>query len=127
MTDEERNSIEVQAGSWKARFIGVDTKTILVAVLILVALGGIAYQREEDRRTDRENRSMYLEQHKVTQGMIGSMITNQRAIMDMIQQTKAQNHDDIGEVAWLMTKTQAQREALKMEMPQSLRKKLNER
>lgn len=128
---EETGSAELAAGSWKVIFRGIDTKIVLLVVLILVISAGVTYQWDQDRRLDRErdrdSRTMYLEQHKITQGLLNSVIANQKAIIDIITANGLATKEDIAEMTYVLTLTQQRREALRLEMPHTLRRKINER
>src|SRR3990167_4300608 len=98
---EETGSVEVSAGTWKAIFRGLDMKVVMLVILVLVISVGVAFQWEQDRRTDRDSRNMYLEQHKITQGLLNSVIANQRAIIDTIAANGLATKEDITEMTYV--------------------------
>ena len=118
-------------GGWKVRLSGIDTKVVLVALLISVIFGVTAFQWSIDREVDKAARLNYSDQHKITQSMLSSVITNQRAIIDLVKESKDESRQSskemTNEISFMLSRTQSQREALKLEMPQSLRRKINER
>ncbi len=124
---EELGSVEVSAGSWRAIFRGIDTKIVLLAVLFLVGLAGVAWNWNEDRRLDRDSRALYLEQHKITQAMINSLAKSNEGLTAIINESRQESKESVGEVTYMLTLDQRKREGLHLEMPYSLRKKLNER
>ncbi len=126
MGDDNGSAVEVTApGGWKARLIGGDTKIILLGLLIIVGVGAIVFNFEEDRRISRDERGKFADQHKVTQTLLGTVITNQRAIMDQIKEQQSNNRDELGEIIYVLTLSPDQRDRLKLEMPSTLRRKLN--
>ena len=125
---EDAGGIEIKGpGGWGARFFGVDTKTVLLGLLMLLAMGVIAYEWQQDRVTDKDARAGYMEQHKTTQALLGSVIENQKAIIALIHDSQRLTSDSISETTYMLTLDQKRREALRLEMPQSLRRKMNER
>ena len=126
MGDDNGAAVEVNApGGWKAKLTGADTKIILLGLLFIAGIGTMAYNFEEDRRTGREERGKFADQHKVTQTLLGTVIANQRAIMDQIREQQSNSRDELGEITYILTLTQEQRDRLKLEMPMSLRRKMN--
>ena len=126
MGDDNGSAVEVTApGGWKARLVGGDTKIILLGLLIIVGSAVIVYNFEEDRRTGREERGKFADQHKITQTLLNTVITNQRAIMQQISDQQSNNRDELGEITYILTLSQQERDRLKLEMPSTLRKKLN--
>ena len=126
MADGNGSAVEVTApGGWKARLVGGDTKIILLGLLFIVGVAGIVVSVEEDRRTAREERGKFSDQHKVTQTLLGTVIANQRAIMDQIREQQSNSRDELGEITYILTLSPDQRDRLKLEMPMSLRRKMN--
>lgn len=126
MSDDNGSAVEVIApGGWRARLIGSDTKAILIGLLIIVAGAVMFYNFEEDRRTAREERGKFSDQHKITQTLLQTVITNQRAMMEQIREQQSNSRDELGEITYILTLSQDQRDRLKLEMPMTLRKKLN--
>ena len=107
-------------GGWKARLNGMDTKTILVAVLVLACTSAIAYAFQEDRRTAEQYKQEFVTQHRYTQGKLDAVVTE-------VREAQRQTAERLDELTYVLTLDQRKREALKMEMPQSLRRKINER
>lgn len=137
-TDEEytemlnrRNSdVEFQWKNFHLHFFGMDTRTILLGLLMLACTAYIGVNWWEDRQIDAASKKDYLAAHKLTQTILSTVIDNQQATLSLIRESQKQsNHivDSVDETAYILTLTQQRREALHMEMPQSLRKKLNER
>ncbi len=134
-TDEEYTAIlnrrdsdvEFQWRNFHLRFFSMDTKIILLGLLMVAILGMVGYQWGQDRETDKDSRTAYLEPHKVTQAWLQVVIANQRAIIESVREMRNSTQDAIGEATYMLSIDQKKREELKMEMPQSLRKKLNER
>ena len=126
MGDDNGSAVEVTApGGWKARLIGGDTKIILLGLLFIVGVAAIVFNFEEDRRTARDERGKFVDQHKITQALLQTVITNQRAIMEQIKEQQANSRDELGEITYILTLSQQERDRLKLEMPSSLRKKVN--
>ena len=126
MGDDNGSAVEVTApGGWKARLVGGDTKIILLGLLIILGAAVIVYNFEEDRRTSRDERGKFADQHKITQTLLNTVITNQRAIMQQISDQQSNNRDELGEITYILTLSQQERDRLKLEMPSTLRKKLN--
>lgn len=126
MGDDNGSAVEVTVpGGWKARLVGGDTKIILLGLLIIVGAAVIVYNFEEDRRTSRDERGKFADQHKITQALLSTVITNQRAMMDQIRDQQSNNRDELGEITYILTLSQQERDRLKLEMPHTLRKKLN--
>jgi hypothetical protein len=111
-------------GGWKARLLG-DTKIILLALVIIGCTGVWVYLWAEGQRIDREARKELGSQHQVTQALVGQSIASQKAIINILEQNQKANKEDIGELTYVLTLPQSKREALKLEMPWSLRKKVN--
>ena len=125
---DETGSAEVEApGGWKARFTGIDTKIVLLAALIVVCLGIVIWAWHEDRIQDAAQRKLFVDQHKITQTLLSTVITNQSVVIDLIKDSQRASKDDIGEVTYMLTLDQKRRESLRLEMPMSLRRKLNDR
>ena len=120
-------SVELNVGSWKAIFRGIDTKIVLLAILFIVGLGAVAWNWNQDRRIEREARTAYLEQHKITQSMIVALTKSNEALAASIIESRRNTQETINEVTYMLTLNQKNRENLRMEMPYSLRKKINER
>lgn len=112
----ETGTVEIEHGAWKGKLSGIDTKAVLLAVLIVVCLGVFAWVVADGRQWDSESRKAYLDQHKVTQSMLSTIIENQ---------AKAQG--DIGEISYILSLDQASREKLNLQMPETLRRKVNGR
>lgn len=116
----ENGVLELSHGNWNAKLAGVETKTVLLAFILLACVGFFWYVTSEGRRIDADYRTDYLAQHKITQSLLERVI---------VITTEAQklSYEQINEVVYVLTRDQKQRDALKMEMPTSLRRKLNER
>jgi hypothetical protein len=114
-------------GGWKARLVGVDTKVILLAFLIVVCLGVAGYGYWLNQIATENAQKQYLEAHKLTQALLATVITNEKAIIDKISEHEERNKDSIGEVTYMLTLDQKKREMLRLEMPLSLRRKLSDR
>lgn len=126
MGDDNGSAVEVTApGGWKAKLIGGDTKIILLGLLFIVGVAAIVFNFETDRRADREERGKFVDQHKVTQALLGTVITNQRAMMEQIRDQQSNTRGELSEITYILTLSQQERDRLKLEMPGTLRKKLN--
>lgn len=123
----ETGVFELSHGTWRAKLAGIETKTVLLAFILLACVAFFWYVTAEGRRLDSEARADYLAQHKTTQAMLQSVIVNQRAILQSITEAKAQGSEQASEFTYVLTLPQAKRDALKLEMPYSLRKRLSER
>ena len=137
-TDEEFNDtlnkrisdVEFQWRNYHIRFFSMDTRTILLGFLILACTGYIALQWWEDRHEMAESKKEYLTAHKLTQTLISNLIDNQKTTNLVLQESQVQSArlaESVNDTSYILTLTQQKREDLKLEMPQSLRKKLNER
>jgi len=123
--DDRRGSLEFSApGGWRARLSGIDTKIVLLAILVALVAGGLTYQWYLDKQIDRESRDLYVGNHKITQTMLSTVITNQAAIIAVVKESRLGSKDDINEILYLLSLDQKKREALHIEMPSSLRQKL---
>ena len=137
-TDEEYNAIlnrrdsdvEFKWRNFSLRFFSMDTRTILLAFLILACTAYIGLQWWEDKQVNAASKVEYLAAHKTTQTLLTNVIDNQKATLMLIQESQRQNAhvvDSVDETAYILTLTQQAREKLRLEMPQSLRRKMNER
>ena len=111
-------------GGWKGRLEGIDTKAVLLGLLLLATSIMVGYQWHLDRLSDEEARKGYLNQHKITQELLKNVIANQKAIIDMVGESRRYAREDIGEMTYILTLSQQRREGLQLEMPQSLRQRL---
>ena len=123
--EDRRGILELSApGGWRAKLTMIDTKIVLLAILVALSAAGIAYQWYVDKQTDREARAVFVENHKITQSMLSTVITNQAAIIAVVKESRIGSRDDINEILYLLSLDQNKRAALHLEMPDSLRKKL---
>lgn len=128
--NDEAIALEMSApGGIKGRatWTGSDTKVVLLAVLIAVCFAVAGYAYIQDQKTNDEARKQYLDQHKITQGILNSVIVNQKAILDSIAETKKLSAEQTGEVVYVLALPESKRQALRLEMPYSMRKRLNGR
>ena len=125
---DETGSVEVSApGGWKAIFHGIDTKIILLTVLLIMFAAFFWVQVQDSRKVDAEARLEYLNQHKITQTLLSTVITNQTMLLTSIKESRTLATEQSGEITYVLTLDQKKREALKLDMPQSLKRKMNER
>ena len=122
----EDMTAEVEApGGFRAKLSGIDSKLVLLLLLIMTVLGSAAYQWNEDRIASRIWRSDSIERDNITQSLLVTVITNQAALTKIVNDSSMANANNISEVTFLLSLPQEKREALKLEMPRSLREKLN--
>ena len=126
MNTTEGSAVEVSTPwGWKAKLFGMDTKIVLLAIIMLLGTAMVVWNFEEDRRVAREERGKFGDQHKITQSLLGTVITNQRAMMEQIKDQQANNRSELSEITYILTLSQQERDRLKLEMPNTLRRKLN--
>ena len=126
MYNTDSSEVEVASpGGWKARLTGADTKIILFALLLLCCVAAVGYMWDQDRKIDAEEYRIFKENHKITQALLGSVITNQNVIMDQLKQERRASSSEIQEMIYVLTLSQDKRERLNLQMPQSLREKVN--
>jgi hypothetical protein len=125
MEKEEGIELSTPTG-WRARLIGIDTKIILLVVLI----AGIFYIATEaykqNQAVDAITKATMLAQHKVTHDLLATVIVNQGMLIAAIHDTQRQNSDGTAEVVYMLSLSQQQRDALKLIMPLTLRHKLTD-
>ena len=130
-TRREPISIEAHGpGGFWGRLSGIDVGNVLVSILVVVVLGVAGFAWNDGRNSDEKSKVEYLAAHKATQVLLATVIANENAIMNTIQQMQAQNvkiAESVDDTSYILTLTQQQREKLHLEMPYSLRRKLNER
>ena len=125
-TVTEGSAVEVSTpGGWRAKLFGMDTKVVLLGMIIVLGTGMIFWNFEEDRRTSREERNKFGDQHKITQALLSQVITNQRAMMEQIKEQQSNSRDELGEIIYVLTLSQQERDRLKLEMPNTLRRKIS--
>ncbi len=110
-------------GGISAKVTGIDTKLVLMVILVIGLIAYIAWTGYQKQQWDMSAQRLYLEQHKIDQTMINTVITNEVAILQLLQSTASK--DDMDSVTYVLALTQARREALRLEMPPGLRRKLN--
>jgi hypothetical protein len=113
----EEQAAEVEAGGWKVKLAGIDTKFLLLAVIIMICFYGLF-------TIEGDNKAAFMEQHKITQSLLSQVISNQTQIITDLQSSETANLNAISEMTYVTSLTQEQRAALNIEMPDSLRKKL---
>jgi len=123
----ETGEFEIRHGVWRARLSGIDTKIVLLAILIVLCLGVFGWVVIENRKLDDEARQSYLGQHKATQNLLMNVIENQTSILKMISATQQGTKDSTNEISYVLSLDQKQREALRLQMPFSLREKIRDR
>ena len=118
---------EVEYGKAKARIFGITSPQILLAIIILIGFGLVLWAMDERAKERREDLKRYVTMHTTTQTLLGTVIENQKLIINTIRTSEEAAREGKDEMIFVLTRTQAQREALRLEMPQTLRRKLNER
>lgn len=128
---DDADITEIKGYGLSARFRGIDTKALLVAILILVSLTFVYFQWEQDRKTDAEARAQYIAQHAITHAALASLSASNAAILASLKEIRDTNKKEIEEMAdgvnYVLSRTQKQREALDLQMPNSIRRKILER
>jgi len=128
LKEEKEGTLTVHApGGWWARFVGMDTKILLLALVLTGMFLVAAYEWEQDRRATKERTAIFLSAHNTTQAMLQQVLTTQAAIIDLYKQSAMDRRDDVGEIVYMLSLPQTKRESLRLDMPEKLRRKLNER
>lgn len=113
----EEESFELTVpGGWGAKIKGFGTDQVLMGFLMLVCLGFFMYTVMVGRALDVEARDLNMQQHLQTQKTITELAKIQK-------ETQAQ----LEELTFILTLDPKKREALRLEMPSTLRRKLYDR
>lgn len=127
MEQMEQGTMELGNGSLKARLTGIDTKAVLLGILMVLAVGIFAVIVQDTRRIDEEARKGFSLQHKVTQDLLSVVIKNQSELITLVKDSQQITKDGSGEITYMLTLDQTSRERLRLQMPQSLRQKVGPR
>lgn len=125
--EDDRVAAEAEYGKARVRLVGITSPQVLLALLIVIGFVLLWWAIEERSRERREDLKRYVTMHTTTQTLLGTVIDNQTLIIKTIRMSEDAAREGRDEMIFVLTRTQAQREALKLEMPQTLRRKLNDR
>ncbi len=120
-------SLAIGGHGWWLKLKGIDSKIILVALLMIVCFAVASYAWVDNQRLDRESHQTQMDQFKITQTLLSTVISNQSAIIKVVQEHGSQTSSGIDELSYMLTLSQQQKEKLQLTMPISLRRKLNDR
>jgi len=130
--DETEISIGYGPAYAKAKGPAFDMRlALLVALLLTIIAVGFFFVWTEVRQHDRaevELSKQYLANHKLTQDLLTQVINNQAKIISEIafsnKEIKTAVEESGASTAYVLTLTQSQREALKLEMPRLIRERV---
>ena len=120
--------VEVRTpGGWFGRLSGVDTRTVLMLIVISISTALVLWEFDRARHQHEQDSLRFLEQHKLTQQLLGSIVSNQTAVINEVKHAAAESSEVSQSVIYVLTLNQAERERLKLTMPPALRKQMNGR
>ena len=118
---DRRTYVEVHGpGGWWGRVTGMNLRDFLIVILIMFSCGFVWYSEEKRSKT-------YLEQHKITQTLLSTVVANQALIINSIERHTKEATENSRVVSYIMTLSQPRREALNLSMPYSLRQQILDR
>ena len=114
-------------GGWKARLSGVDTPYIVLGLLMILCTLIVLWQIDEQNRSRERDAVRFLEAHRTTQNLLGGITRNQMLIIEAVKNSFTAAEEATERLVYVFSLKPAEREALKLSMPASLRKQLNSR
>lgn len=123
--DSDNNGVlEIDAKNWRGMISGVNTNTLVIAIVLLVCFGLIAWQWTQQRDIDRNARVEFAKQHTITQGLLNNVISNTNAVIAILNDMKVEDSRNRDEIAYILTRTETERKQLNLQMPKSLRERI---
>lgn len=121
-------SAEIQIpGGWRAKLSGVSAEHIIIIALVIVCSGMVLWNQYELNHERREDTRRFLAQHQVTQGLLKTVIENQTLIVQGGVRNAERLQQQNEAVIYVLTLSDRERQALKLSMPEALRKQMNTR
>ena len=125
---QEQPSAEIASpGGWKARLSGVDTPNIVLGLLVIVCTVIVLWQLDVQDKARERDSARFLEAHKITQNLLTGVTRNQTLIIDAVKNSFTATEEASERLVYVFSLKPSEREALKLSMPNSLRKQLNNR
>ena len=132
MPDEQeqqsQSSAELQApGGWKASLRGVETPHIVIGLLIIFCTALVLWQLNEREKARTQDKAIFIKMHETTHSLLGGISNNQLRTIETVRNSITSNEDSAQMIVYVLTLKQGEREALKLSMPNGLRRQLNNR
>lgn len=118
---QDSGRLEIDAKNWKGVVSGVNTNTIVISLVLIVCFGWLGWQWNEQRDIDRNARLNFARQHEITQGLLKSVIESSNGVVVILKDMQKEDSRNRDEIAYILTRTERQRQELNLQMPQSLR------
>ena len=121
--ESEPSTVTIEAGprGFVGRLTGFDTQHLFLILLILLCTSFVWWTANEDKQS-------FLLQHQITQGnqvviikLLDKIVLSQK---EALQETAVAIREASDVQAFVLTRTQSQREALGLDMPRSLREQV---
>lgn len=122
---EDHGSIEVDLEKKTGKLSGFDTNVLVICLVIIASCGWIGWQWNTQQEIDRNARAEFVKQHQITQKMLQSVLTSTEAIAKILTEMRSEDSVTREEIAYILTRTQKQREELNLQMPKTLRARIN--